>query len=99
MLALLTLCPTGCKREEPSFKLKARVLALGEKLEVDVIEGEYASGLYWVITSDKTKILGVDGKRLELSDIAVGDTLEIIYNGQVMMSYPAQIVARKITVL
>ena len=82
-----------------TFTLKATVNAVGEKIEVDVIEGEYASGIYWVIVSDETELIGKNGKKIAKDDIKVGDTLEIVYNGQVMMSYPPQIVARKITVL
>ena len=83
----------------PEFVIKAKVNAVGEKIEVDVIEGEYASGIYWVITSEQTEFLGKDGGKITKQDIKAGDTLEIVYNGQVMMSYPPQIVARKITVL
>ena len=83
----------------PEFVIKARVNAVGEKIEVDVIEGEYAYGIYWVITSEQTEFLGKDGGKITKNDIKPGDTLEIVYNGQVMMSYPPQIVARKITVL
>lgn len=81
------------------FTLKAKVNAVGEKIEVDVIEGEYASGIYWVITSEQTELIGELGNKITKDDINVGDTLEIVYNGQVMMSYPPQITARKITVL
>lgn len=102
-LSMLSSCIPGENSEGgnsgPTFVLKATVNALGDKIEVDVFEGEYASGLYWVITSDATEFLDKDGNRIAKDDIKVGDTVEIVYNGQVMMSYPAQIVARKITVL
>lgn len=81
------------------FVIKATVKALGEKIEVDVFEGEYASGIYWVITSEQTEFIDKSGNKITKDDINVGDTVEIVYNGQVMMSYPAQIAARKITVL
>lgn len=89
----------GGSSDNTEFVLKATVKALGEKIEVDVFEGEYASGLYWVITSDETEFLDKDGNKITKNDINAGDMVEIVYNGQVMMSYPAQIVARKITVL
>lgn len=79
-------------------KMIAEVKAVGETLEVEVIEGEYgASGTYWVITSSSTVIKDQDGNRV--STLKVGDKIEITYGGQVMMSYPPQIVAKKIIVL
>ena len=103
ILALILCLGTvsGCKGASPmgnSFRLTATVTALGEKLEVNVTEGEYASGIYWVIISDETVIKDQDGVKRSRDDIAVGDTLGIVYNGQVMMSYPPQIVAREITI-
>ena len=105
-LSLLCSCGAGGTNGSGSgsdggqqFVIKARVNAVGEKIEVDVIEGEYAYGIYWVITSEQTEFLGKDGGKITKQDIKAGDTLEIVYNGQVMMSYPPQIVARKITVL
>ena len=90
---------THVQNDTPEFILKASVVELGEKLLIDVYEGEYASGEYLVIIPDFISITDNNGKNLTRGDIKVGDTLEIIYNGQVMMSYPAQIVARKIKVL
>ena len=105
-LSLLCSCGAGGTNDSgggsesgPEFVIKAKVNAVGEKIEVDVIEGEYAYGIYWVITSEQTEFLGKDGGKITKQDINVGDSLEIVYNGQVMMSYPPQIVARKITVL
>lgn len=83
----------------PSFVLKANVLELGQKVLIDVYEGEYASGEYLVIIPEDISITDKNGKNLTRGDIKVGDRLEIVYNGQVMMSYPAQIVARKICLL
>ena len=109
LVALLTLSVlTSCradnagetpKNNEPSFEAKATVLELGEKILVDVYEAEYASGNYLVIIPDCISIVGKNGENLTRGDIKVGDRLEIIYNGQVMMSYPAQFVARKIKLL
>ena len=78
---------------EGDFKMIATVTDLGEKIAVDVIEAEYASGIHWVIISDQTAIVTEDGYKLSRDDIKVGDKVEITYNGQVMMSLPPQIVA------
>lgn len=79
-------------------KMIAKIVCIGEKIEVNVIEGEYgASGIYWVITGDETPIVNEDGTPAK--PLKAGDKIEIIYGGQVMMSYPPQIVAKKIVVL
>ena len=97
ILSMLFACGESSDYDmNEQFKMKAEVTAVGEKIEVDVIEAEYASGLYWVITSDKTAFADKDGEKIEKDDIAVGDTVIITYNGQVMMSYPPQVVALKI---
>ena len=79
-----------------SFVLKATVTAVGEKIEGEVIESDYAFGPYHVITSDKTVFKTAKGKTISKSDIKAGDTVRIHYGGQVMMSYPPQIVASQI---
>ena len=79
-------------------KMIAEIVYIGEKIEVNVIEGDYgASGIYWVITGDETPIVNEDGTPAK--PLKAGDKIEIIYGGQVMMSYPPQIVAKKIIVL
>lgn len=104
LLTLLMLALTGavcaCSKEEApgdEFVLKAVVQRVGETLEVDVIESDYASGLYWVITSKETDFYDAEGECIEAADIKEGDTVLIRYGGQVMMSYPPQIVAHSVT--
>ena len=83
---------------EGDFQMTATIVAVGEKIEVEVISGPYdASGPYWVITNGETCYQNADGKRINRDDLAVGDRVEITYGGQVMMSYPPQIVATAIT--
>ena len=86
--------------QNTSTKMTATVVSIlaDDKLEVDVIAGDYgASGVYWVIVSEQTALYGRDGESIQLSDIRAGDTVEIRYGGQVMMSYPPQVVAGSIT--
>ena len=93
---------TDASMQNTSVKMTATVTNVldAKKIEVDVIEGEYgASGIFWVIVSDTTVLSGQDGERIALSDVKAGDTVEIRYGGQVMMSYPPQIVAGSITIL
>jgi len=106
-LSLLSSCsPESCAGSDNqggagrNVKMRATVDKVSEKIEVTVIEGEYgAEGIFWVIVGDTTEIQDEHGSPLTPSDIKVGDTVEILYGGQVMMSYPPQIAASKITVL
>ena len=100
LLALVLPCllSTGCSESEDVVKMTARVTAIGDKIEVEVIESEYTSGPYHVITSDDT-VFQKNGIKINRDGIKVGDTVEIYYSGQVMLSYPPQIVAHKIIVV
>lgn len=80
------------------FKLTAIVKEVGELLEVEVIESDYAFGEYWVITPKETEFLNENGEKIKRSDLKAGDRIEIEYGGQVMMSYPPKIVAKSVKV-
>ena len=84
---------------DPKFTMKADVIELSEKILVDVTEAEYAEGEFLIIISDRTEIYDARGKKVSRDEISVGDKLIITYNGQVMMSYPPQVVALKIRVI
>ncbi len=102
MLAMCAFyaCDGGGDGEAPDgFTMKATVRAVREKIEVDVTEAEYASGIYEIIISDVTKIFDADGNELSRSAITEGSKLLITYNGQTMLSLPPQVVARKIVIL
>ena len=98
----LTMLPS-CKRDDNvpqgGFTLKARITAIGEKIEVEVYDSDYAFGPYWVITADATGYEREDGAAITRADLAVGDRVEITYGGQVMQSFPPQIVAKSIRVI
>ena len=100
-LLLLLPCLFACGAEETSasadVRMLASVVAVGEKIEVTVIEGDYgASGPYLVITGDATAYRDSEGNAIGRGDLKAGDEVEIYYGGQVMMSYPPQIVAARI---
>ena len=90
----------GAQRNE-GFVLKAIVKSTSDpnRIEAEVIESDYAFGIYWVLTSGDTVFYSADGVAVSRDAIKVGDTVEITYGGQVMMSYPPQIVASKISVV
>lgn len=81
-----------------NVKMIAQVQELGEKITVEVLDSEYTSGVHLVITPDATQYFDGDGNKISREDIEVGDKVEILYSGQVMLSYPPQIVAAKISI-
>ena len=80
------------------FVMTAEVKFVGDRVEVDVISAEYASGIFHILVNDGTVILSSDGREITKQDLKAGDTVEITYNGQVMLSYPPQVVAHKIAI-
>lgn len=81
------------------FMLKAVVQGVyDDRIEVEVIESDYAFGIYWVRTGDHTSYSQADGSPATRSDIEAGQTIRISYNGQTMMSLPPQIVALGIVI-
>ena len=84
--------------EGESFTLTGIVKAVSDRVEIEVINSDYAFGIYWVLVSADTQLVGAEGNTISLSDIHEGDTVDVVYEGQVMMSYPPQIAARRITV-
>jgi hypothetical protein len=105
LFPLCLLCACDGSQEVSNEKIGdgvsmlAKVQDVGERITVDVIESEYTSGIYWVITPEETEYFDPSGSKITREDIKVGDTVEIRYGGQVMQSYPPQIVAARITVL
>ncbi len=98
MLLSCTMFDTE-KDDMNNVKMTAEIISIDEKIEVKVIEGEYgASGIYLVITGIETQYFSASGSPTLKSALNVGDVVEITYSGQVMMSYPPQISAKKITV-
>ena len=103
LLLAVLLSLSSCNGEgngmDARFSMKATVEAVGEKIQVNVTEADYAYGIHLVITAAETEYIGKNGERIERADIHPGATVEIRYSGQVMMSYPPQIVAARITLL
>ena len=97
---LASCCGSSPEMSEPSVKMLARVAGFADKIEVEVIEGEYGvSGIFWVITSSQTEFKAKNGAPTVRDALNVGDTVEITYGGQVMMSYPPQIVAKNVKIV
>ena len=95
-LLSLSLCSCTPANAADGVRMLARIEELGEKIEVSVLESDYTSGPHLVILSDETQIYSKTGEKVTRGALSVGDTIEITYSGQVMLSYPPQIVAHKI---
>ena len=74
----------------------ARITEIGERITVEVIESPYTFGVHVVHTPEETLYLDESGKPLPRTALSVGDVVRIDYSGQVMLSYPPQIVAARI---
>ena len=104
-LGVLSSCGGASAEEEPNenigadFEMKAIVTGLSDRIEVDVYEAEYEEGIFWLVVDNATLFVDSDGKKISRDDLKIGDKIAIEYSGQVMMSYPPQVYAIKITKL
>ena len=78
------------------FILKGKVIAYNTHLEIEVVESDYAFGVYHVIVPQGTQILNKSGEQITPNELLPNDIVSITYNGQTMLSYPPQIVALSI---
>lgn len=83
---------------ENVFYLVGKVSEVSDRILIDVTEGEYADGPYWILVSAQTEIYDTDGGKITADGIKIGDTVKVIYGGQVMMSYPPQVAAIEVRV-
>ena len=89
----------GQQNRGDGFVLKAVVKSINpDYIEVEVIESDYAFGIYWVRTGAQTEYFNVNGSTAGMSDLKAGQTISITYSGQTMMSLPPQIVAWSIQI-
>lgn len=82
----------------PTVQMEATVTKAGAPLTVEVNKSQYTFGTHIVHLSENTHIQNASGQPISTESIRVGDRLTILYSGQVMLSYPPQIVALSITV-
>ena len=88
----------GCRAHGDEFVMRAEISEITEgEILVSVIEAPHGnSGPFTVLVSSDTPVRSSQGAKISLSDLAVGEVIEITYGGQVMMSYPPKIAAREI---
>ena len=84
---------------EVVFRGKVTNVSDTRHIEMEIIESDIAFGTYWVIVGDPTELYGKDGEKIDRSDIKIGDTIDVVFGGQVMQSYPPQISAKRIYLL
>ncbi len=91
------LSDDATNENNPKFILKAIVKKVeNDRIEAEVIESDYAFGIYWILTGSTTVYYNQNGSVVTRQSIKVGDTVEITYSGQTMLSYPPQVVAYQI---
>lgn len=82
--------------ENMEFILKGVIKSVSTGLEIEVIESDYAFGIYHIIVPSHAPIYDQNGNFISLSDLSKNDIVLINYSGQTMLSYPPQVVAYSI---
>ena len=100
LLLFMVGCSTSDSGEAPimgeKYVLKGIIKSVNEGIiEVEVIESDYAFGIYWVHT-ESAALLDADGNAITINDFGIDDVVNITYSGQVALSYPPQIFPYKI---
>ena len=86
------------KLEEGEVVYRGKVTKLGDnrELEMEIVDSTIAFGPYRVLIGDSTTFYGVNGEEIDRETIELDDIIEVVFSGQVMMSYPPQIAAKRI---
>lgn len=88
---------TGCKsvKEQTFIAVIESISANSIMVKTKVMDDfDKAS----VSITDKTKIISIDGKTIDIKGLELGDEVNIVFDGTIRDSYPVQITATKITV-
>jgi len=91
----------GCSKQEEA-SLVAVVLENNQSsLLVEPAEGaiELSSSDRFVVHIGETVITDQRGNKVDITAVAVGDKVKIIYSGQIAESYPAQIWAYRVQIV
>ena len=89
-------CANNANPGGEEYVLTGIIIAVGDRIEIEITSGEYAEGIYHIIHSG-AEILDEEGRPLSLNELSAGDEIEVVYGGQVMMSYPPQVAAIRIS--
>lgn len=98
---LLVSCDFFDKDETPEGKAEMTgvVTSVSSGISISVNDEAYTNEPFHVIINDNTVFYNADGSTSSFSSVHLGDTVKITYNGQMMLSYPAQIVAIRVDIL
>ena len=89
---------SAIKLEDNEVVYRGKVTNLGDRngLEMESVDSTIAFGTYRVLIGDSTTFYGVNGEEIDRETIELGDVIEVVFSGQVMMSYPPQIAAKRV---
>ena len=89
---------SSIKLEDGEVVYRGKVTNLGDKtaLEIEIVDSTIAFGPYRVLIGDSTTFYGVNGEEIDRETIELDDIIEVVFSGQVMMSYPPQIAAKRV---
>ena len=89
---------SSIKLEEGEVVYRGKVTSLGDRyaLEMEIVDSTIAFGTYRVLIGDTTTFYGVNGEEIDRETIELDDIIEVVFSGQVMMSYPPQIAAKRV---
>lgn len=89
---------SSIKLEGSEVVYRGKITNLGGKkeLEMEIVDSEIAFGVYRVLIGDETEFYDVKGEKIDRNTLKEGDIIEVVFSGQVMMSYPPQIAAKRI---
>ena len=91
--------PSVTPAPKDEYKLTGTVTEIDNRhIEINVTDTQNAFGIYRILLSDATRFYDRNAEPAAKSDLCVGDTVEVTYNGQVMRSMPPQVVALKIVI-
>lgn len=108
VMLLAVGCKPDTKNDIPSEKnpdgdyaFKGVVTSLDNDryIEMEIVDSDIAFGIYWVLLSENTVFVNREGLPSDRDMLELGDKIEVTFSGQVMMSFPPQISAWKITLL
>ncbi len=79
-------------------EMVAQILEINDTILVEIKKSDYLMGKCIIILHEDILYLSSNGSKISKSHLKVGDIIKISYGGQVMLSYPPQVVAYKIAI-
>lgn len=86
------------RNADGAFFYRGVVTSVDDKhyIAMEIIDSNVAFGIYHVLVGEQTVFVNSTGATITRDQIKVGDTIEVIFSGQVMLSMPPQIAAQRI---